>query len=240
MDQDQNPVREIACTGIFLATPAYGPMIYPFYDSMRETCRWLAENGVPYTLGITPGNSLVQLARNSLVAAFMATSCSHLMFIDSDISWEPQAVTRLLALDEDMVCGAYPRKSYPIEFLFNVAPRPDGSIARNPQTGAIEVVHAATGFLMIRRRVFERMFEAYPRTKYTNRNAGPEVQPFTYALFDCEVRDGEFWGEDFTFSHRFRALGPDCRIWMDPSIRLKHWGLHAFEGDPASLFREAP
>ena len=177
----------IGCTGIFLATPAYAPIIFPFYDAMKATCGWLHQNGVPYALATSPGDSLVTRARNSLVAAFMASSCSHLLFIDADMSWEPIAVTRLLAVDKDMVCGVYPKKQLPLEFVFNVQPGPDGGVEREPETGLIEISHAPTGFLVIRRAVLERMMAAYPELAYRERDAPAERQPFTFALFDCQA-----------------------------------------------------
>ena len=40
-----------------------------------------------------------------------ATECTHLMFIDADIEFEPEAVIRMLAMDKDLITGAYPKEN---------------------------------------------------------------------------------------------------------------------------------
>jgi hypothetical protein len=228
--------REIKCTGIFLATPAYSGVTAQFYDAMVSTLMWLSKNGVPFTVGTAIGDSLVARARNNLVAAFMASGCSHMLFIDADITWLPQSVTRLLAVDKDMACGVYVKKQLPPEFVFNTVAKSDGECNVDPETGVIEINHAPTGFLMIKRSVIEKLMDAHPELKYRESKSVPDDrQKFSYGLFDTELRDGDYWGEDFTFSNRWRALGGS--IWLDPTIKLQHWGMFAYEGDLSTIFK---
>lgn len=92
------------------------------------------------------------------------------------------------------------------------------------------VKHLATGFMMIRREVIDKMSRAFPSTKYTDDVgflAGPE-NDFAFALFDCGVEDGHYCSEDWMFCNRWAKMGG--QIWMDVSINLVHTGNQDFNG----------
>jgi len=93
-----------------------------------------------------------------------------------------------------------------------------------------EVRHVATGFMMIRRQVFEKMAEAFPSTKYED-DVGfllPEENTHAYALFDCGVENGHYYSEDWMFCHRWSNMGGE--IFMDISIPLTHTGIEDYKG----------
>ena len=48
------------------------------------------------------------------------------------------------------------------------------------------------------------------------------------AFFENVVEDGMLWSEDYTFCKRWLALGGE--IWLDPEIRLAHWGTYVWQG----------
>jgi glycosyltransferase involved in cell wall biosynthesis len=97
-----------------------------------------------------------------------------------------------------------------------------------------KVKHAATGFLMIQRDVFNKMFQAFPSTKYTDDVSflEPNENEFAYALFDCCVEDGHYLSEDWVFCSRWAKMGGD--IWIDVSINLTHTGIETFHGNYVS------
>jgi hypothetical protein len=98
--------------------------------------------------------------------------------------------------------------------------------------GAISVHDAGTGFMMIKRQAFEKMFEAYPELKYnddTGSLKGDELN-YTYALFNSYVDEGgRFLSEDYGFARYWQKLGGD--IWTDPSIELTHLGRLTYTGN---------
>mgnify|MGYP000341873540 CR=1 FL=1 len=55
--------------------------------------------------------SLITRARNYLVDEFLRSDFTHLLFIDSDIHYNPQDVIAMLALEKDVIGGPYPKKS---------------------------------------------------------------------------------------------------------------------------------
>ena len=92
------------------------------------------------------------------------------------------------------------------------------------------VRHIATGFMMIQRSTLEKMFQAFPSTKYTDDISflRPEENKFAYALFDCGVEDDHYYSEDWMFCSRWSKMGGE--IWVDISINLTHIGIERYVG----------
>jgi hypothetical protein len=93
-----------------------------------------------------------------------------------------------------------------------------------------KVKHLATGFMMFKRSVIEKMSKAYPATKYTDDVGflkGTENN-FAYALFDCGVEDDHYYSEDWLFCHRWSKMGGS--IYIDVGINLTHTGNEDFKG----------
>ena len=92
------------------------------------------------------------------------------------------------------------------------------------------VRHIATGFMMIKRKVIEKMYEAFPSTKYVD-DVGcllPEENAYAYALFDCGVEDGHYLSEDWMFCNRWTNMGGEIHI--DVTINLNHTGPENYRG----------
>jgi hypothetical protein len=89
--------------------------------------------------------------------------------------------------------------------------------------------------MMVKRDVLQKMFTAYPETKYIgNIGLDKKYDPFMYALFDTMItKDLEYNSEDWTFCDRWRAIGGE--IWGDISIKLDHTGHFRYPGDPDRL-----
>ena len=64
-----------------------------------------AQKKVELQFGTIGNESLVTRARNTLVQLFMDEEYTHLLFIDADLSFNPESVFRMLDLDEDVVTG---------------------------------------------------------------------------------------------------------------------------------------
>jgi hypothetical protein len=94
-----------------------------------------------------------------------------------------------------------------------------------------KVRHIATGFMMIKREVFDKMFVAFPSTKYTDDVSflRPEENKYAYALFDCGVEDDHYYSEDWMFCSRWSKMGGE--IWVDISINLTHIGIERYHGN---------
>jgi hypothetical protein len=208
---------------IHFCTPCYGGQLSEAtFKGYLDWTVFAMQNKIPFTVDTLTNESNINRGRNSLAAKFLAGKGTHLMFIDSDIKWFPQQILQLLASNKDLVGGIYPKKSYPIEYVVNKIH--NGEIENN----LIEVGMVGTGFLLIRRTVFEQMIEMGAK-KYTDSiGLGNEYDNYTYDFFNCTIDSQDrYLTEDWSFCRRWRQLGG--KVWAETSIKLGHVGYHRFE-----------
>jgi len=248
---------------IFIATPCYGGQLTEaYFRSVIRLLTFCNQHQIPVAFGTIANESLVTRARNVLVAYFLQSDFTRLMFIDADIEFQVEDVIKLIAHNKDVAVGAYPKKGvnwqrirdsvkqtdqpyddraiasfgsdYAINFKF--INRDAKQIAI--EDGLIRLHDGATGFMMIKREVINKMIEAYPDLKYNNDlNTPPELNPHFYAFFDTMIdpKDKRYLSEDYTFSRRWQDIGGE--IWLDPSISLNHYGSFNFQGNPAQIIQ---
>ena len=105
--------EELQKKSLFVATPMYGGMNHGLYMKacldLQGVCM---QYNIPVKFSFLFNESLITRARNYLVDEFLNRSdCTHLLFLDSDIHFDPRDVIALLALDKDVIGGPYPKKA---------------------------------------------------------------------------------------------------------------------------------
>ena len=224
--QIQVNVDFLKTTRVHICMPCYGGMLtestFMSYIKWSNTCRQL---GIDWTMETMTNESLISRARNTLTAKFLHNKEStHLMFIDADIGWEPWHLLVMLNADKDVIGGLYPMKSLPVKWCVNgfegAEVSEDGTLQEVSKTG--------TGFLLIKRAVFEKL-NAHPATKPFMNDIGlpVELNPYMKTYFDTAVRENRYYSEDWTFCENFRDLGG--KIWVDKRVLLKHTGTYVFD-----------
>jgi hypothetical protein len=197
-----------------------------------NTCRQL---GIDWTVETMTNESLISRARNTLSAKFLHTEGStHLMFIDADIGWEPWHLLALLNADKDVVGGLYPMKSLPVKWCVNGIP---GQV-EDPESSLIEVTKTGTGFLLIKRDVFDKL-NAHPAVRPFTNDIGldPALNQYMKTYFDTAVREGRYYSEDWTFCENWRDIGG--QVWVDKRVLLKHVGTYTFDyGTHEKLYKD--
>jgi len=243
---------------IFLATPCYGGMVTDqYFLSMFRLSQVLIQYGIRFRITTLRNESLITRARNILTAMFLEDkSSTHLMFIDADIEFEPDSVIRMLAMNKDIIAGAYPKKtinwnqvkdaanrgeeslaSYGADYAINLKFQPGTNKVRT-HYGAVEVLDASTGFFLIKREVIEKMVESYPELHYNNDSAiDSRFVPYCYAFWDTMIDPGDrrYLSEDYTFCRRWQQLSGE--VWVDPNTKLNHVGSYSFEGNLNNILR---
>lgn len=209
---------------VFLAVPSYGPISGHTAFSLFRAHPALLEAGYAVELGLLLGDCHVDDARNTLVADFLDSGCSDLVFIDSDIGFQNADLLRLLSHDRDVVGGAYPKKSDIEEFPVWLA----GGEVWSDADGLIEVNGIATGFLRIRRAALERL--AAEAVSYRT-SAGRSVK----LIFERLIVDGARYSGDIAFCHKWRQVGG--RAYVDPDCYLEHRGEKSWIGTFGSHLR---
>ena len=210
---------------ILVGTPAMDGRVHVEYVQALLQSQIAARHaGISVTIHFVVQDSLIMQARNGILAVFRESEATDLVFIDSDIAWDPEGFLKLVAHDVPIVAGVYRRKSENISFTVQF---PDSkSVQRDVRSGLIEASRVGAGFLRLRRDAIEQMVAAYPQLRHVPSASGEELD--RYGLFDTSLKDGAFCGEDYTFCDRWRAIGGT--IWIDPDIRLSHIGTTAYTG----------
>jgi hypothetical protein len=213
-------------TRVHICMPCYGGQLtestFMSYIKWANVARQL---GLDWTVETMTNESLISRARNTLSAKFLHTKEStHLMFIDADIGWEPWHLLVMLNHDKDVVGGLYPMKSLPVKWCVNGIPDAD----QNDPSGLIEVTKTGTGFLLIKRDVFEKL-NAHPAVKPFTNDIGldPALNPYMKTYFDTAVRENRYYSEDWTFCENWRDIGG--QVWVDKRVLLKHTGTYVFD-----------
>jgi hypothetical protein len=235
---------------IVIGTPCFGGLVTNLY--MLSVCKLLrvgGERGMTFDIALLANDALISRARSTVAAYFLDNpAATHLMFIDADISFEPEQFFRLFEADKDIAAGFYPVKTIDWEAVPRRVVQGEKLDAAGltyvgtPLTGPEErrdgdfvaAKYAGTGFQLIKRGVFDRLAEAYPELHFKKMHTlGSQVPQSDrlYALFDCLIdpETGEYLSEDYAFCRRWRALGGE--IWLDTKSKLTHSGMQAFRGD---------
>lgn len=206
-------------TKLFIATPCFeGKCHVQYAVALSDTCMLCASHGIQVQMLLTTSGSLLCAERNRLIDAFLKSDCTHILFIDSDIGWPPQAVISMLLKDEEFIAGVYPARCEKT-FQFRPEKSDDGGIKCNVEKQLLHMQYIPAGFMLLKRSAIEKMIAKHPQTYFEPKN---KANPPGYALFNTEIYEGEFWGEDFVFCRLAREAGLD--IWVDPMIQFDHAG----------------
>lgn len=232
---------------LYLATPCYGcQMSVVFMASVLQLQAACLNRGVECTVDFIGNESLVERARNILVARFLQSDSTHLLFIDADIGFKPDAVFRLLDADKDVATAVYPKKAFDwnmvrtkleagdsepvyqmgVDFNINIATHKEAVT-----NGLVKVLDSATGFMLIKREVLQRMYDHYRDELHcVNDIMGQSIKDYV-AIFACMIdpTTRRFLSEDYSFCRRYQALGGE--IWADLASPLAHIGTNVFRGD---------
>ena len=245
------PKEKLEQWNVFFALPCYDSHVTePFMMSFLQACLYFKEIGLKYSV-CTISDSLINRARNNLVAKFMGSeSSTHMIFIDADLQFDKEAIIKLLWHDKDVMTASYPIKEinwdkvkegaqadiapsdlmeFSTRYVVHLAKPGENQL--NIDNGAIECYEAGTGIMVIKRQVFEKMFKKYKKLKYkddTGSLSGGELEN-SYALFNSYVDDdGRFLSEDYGFCRYWQKAGG--KIWVDPTINLSHFGRIKYKG----------
>ncbi len=211
---------------LFIAIPAHDGRLN--IKTSFALCQFMVEAarlGIKVYLSDLSNCSIITMARNALVNEFLKTDATELLFIDSDVIVNPDAILRLMAQsgDKDVTAGAYPRRAKDKKFFTDVYFNDAGDVEFDGSLMRVERV--GTGFMLIQRHVVETLIKNHPEWMYKNTVTGEEMS----AIFDFKIVDGKYVGEDYLFCDRVRADG--FKVHIDVEISLPHVGSETFTSD---------
>jgi hypothetical protein len=263
--QVQISTEEIRKSKFFIATPCYGGQLNePYFRSVIKLMTFFNGHSIPLAFGTIANESLVTRARNVLLAYFLASDYTHLLFIDADIEFNVEDVLKLYVHDKDVIVGAYPKKgvawdrirsnildpnnkektltdreiaAYGSDYAINFkfVNKEQRTIA--VENGIIKLHDAGTGFMMIKREAILKMIKAYPEFKYNNdvNIQNDSLKEHFYALFDTMIDPIDRRYLSEDYTFCRRWQEIGGDIWLDPSISLNHYGHFCFQGNPEAI-----
>jgi len=246
---EQSPHKIMVCT------PCHSDVSMHYTQAVlkfQQAC-WAKKIQVSFTL---LKSSLVTQGRNLCVAEMLnhEDNYTHLLFIDSDIDFNSETIFKMLDFDKDIIGVPYPMKTLSwdkiwrrnnlkqttinsgddlskIGFTFPVKVNNPESIVVDQ--GLIELTHAPTGCMLIKRNVLEKMIKEYPHLEIFQPTIinGVEVKKENmYNLFDTlhDPVTKRYFGEDFGFCQRWVDIGGKVYAYIDDYIT--HVGEYSYCG----------
>ena len=214
---------------LYIAMPCYDSVKVNTMLSVIKLVQQLSKSGV--NLGInTMRSPLIHQARNYLTSVFLTTSYQYMLFIDSDVEFEPEAVAKMLVAKKEIICTPYRVIAPQLDnHIYTVEFKDPKNISILPG-GLVELEAGPTGLMLIDRKVFEKIMKNHPELKIKNAavpNAG-NSHKFYYNFFDFGFKDGYAMGEDISFCRLVRRN--DFKIYANSESPTKHHGSWAWEG----------
>lgn len=260
-------IEELRKRSLFVATPMYGGQCHGNYTrSMCDLTALCVKYGINMKVYYLFNESLITRARNYCADEFVRSEYTHMMFIDSDIGFDPNDVITLLALQSDespydIIGGPYPKKCISWEKIVQAVNK--GAADENPNaldqfvgdfvfnpviveggsnqiklTEPAEVLEIGTGFMMIRKKTFDKFLETYPKQLYKPDHVRTEHFDGSrqiMAYFDTPIcpTSNRYLSEDYMFCQWTRNMG--YKVWLCPWMSLNHTGSYTFGGSLAAL-----
>jgi hypothetical protein len=210
----------------------------------------LSACGVDFSYSFLFNEALIQRGRNALVASFLKTPATILMFIDADIQFEAADLLRMIQADRDVLCGVYPKKEInwasvrraiaagvPDEELkyhtgvFVVKLIDNAESVMTSLHEPLEIWEGGTGFMMIKRQVFEKLAPLVPWYINDIKGLGTGAKDERISeFFSTSIDETSLTlrSEDYHFCYLARLHG--FKIHAALWAQLSHIGTYLFEG----------
>jgi len=229
-------------TRLYVATPVHSECSIHYTQSLLKFQQLCIMNNIMVSFSLLK-SSLVTQGRNLCVANFLGdpNDPTHLLFIDSDIEFKFDTIMQILKFDKEVISVPYPMKciswdqiwnrvqnktinskdelmraghTFPVK-MDNIMDPVTKKVTIN--NGLVELSHAPTGCMLIKRQVFDKMIKAYPEDfidQPTIINGEAKTNKFMYNFFDTvhDKASKKYYGEDFGFCKKWTEIGGKCYI----------------------------
>ncbi len=155
----------------------------------------------------------ISAARATMLRAALDDKADVIVFIDYDVAWKPADMLSLIETDGDVVAGTYRCKIDEEQYMGTVETDANNRPVIRAD-GAIKAKLVPAGFLKVTKEAVDTFMVAYPELNY-----GPMYHQ-SVDLFNHGVHERVWWGEDYSFSRRWRDKCGD--LWIVPNLDLDH------------------
>lgn len=241
---------------IFIALPTHDGCFHAgFSISLVALSSKLGQAGISHQFAVLRGESLISRARNNLAADFLKSDCTHLLFLDTDLSFNPDMIVEMIAAEKDVIGGAYPKKMINKEavearakqdmFDMYYGCKPVLNFNANSgrvNDGLVEVHDVGTGLMLIKRKVLEKMTKSRLVEKYVSNHDDSRGEP-RWDFFPVKVhKEGDakvLLSEDYMFCRNWQKMGG--KIFAHITYPVLHTGLldYVWDIQKSGLVNEA-
>jgi glycosyltransferase involved in cell wall biosynthesis len=182
-------------------------------DSLAASVHLIEAAGWDHGLVSEVGSPYISNARATMLKKALDSKADSIVFIDHDLSWQPEDLLKLVQADGDFVVGTYRFKREPEQYMGQLLTEANGKpVIRGD--GALKTFCAPAGFMKITRHMVNRFLEVYPELAYGDRYS-PHVDLFNHGAYEHV-----WYGEDYSACRRWLATGGD--IWTIPDLNINH------------------
>lgn len=198
---------------VVLATPTLTQPYPAYLAAMEASVPALDAAGIEHETVFKVGCPYISHARAEMLRQALDAGADVVVFIDHDMSWRPEDLVKLIQTEGDVCAGTYRFKKDEVEYMATWMCHGNGVPMVRQGDGAIRADKVPAGFLKVTRQAVRRFMRAYPGLVY-----GEPEHP-SVDLFNHGAHEGVWYGEDYAFSRRWRALD---EIWLVPDMNLDH------------------
>ena len=208
---------------VVFCTPSLAGPTAPYIRSLEASIPLVKAAGWQEGYAQELQNPYISAARALMTRRALDAGADVIVYLDYDLSWDPEDLVKLIETEGDVVSGTYRFKKAEEEYMGVLSPTLDGRpIVR--ADGAVKADWIPAGFLKITKGALAAMMKAHPELMY-----GDPTRPH-FDLFNHGAHNWTWYGEDYAFSRRWGAMGGE--IWLVPDLNITHWnGKEAFPGN---------
>lgn len=198
---------------VIFCTPSLGGPTKPYIKSLEESLPLIEAAGWEHGYAQQIACPYISAARANMTRAALDVKPDVIVYLDYDLSWDPEDLLKLIETEGDVVAGTYRCKIDEEQYMGTVLSTPEGSPMVRAD-GAVGAMLIPAGFLKLTVGGIDKFMVAYPELCY-----GP-MYHLAIDLFNHGVRDRIWWGEDYSFSRRWKDKCGD--IWIVPDLNIDH------------------
>ena len=210
---------------VLIGSPSmYGSVDVWYVNSLIETIKYNNEHNkgieiIPIWLSF---DALIQRVRNDTLNVALELECDDIVWIDTDIEWDPKWFFKLLEYPVDVVGGTYRKKGDKEEYVYRQYNK-----QKPNELGLIPVDGLGTGFVRMSRKAMQYLWDV--STPYIDTKDNKERR----MVFDLVIEDIDgvpsMVSEDIHAFDKLRKGGFD--IFLDPQMTCNHLGHYKFQGN---------
>jgi len=214
---------------IVLCTPIYMNVTPQFFASVLQLQQLFINKNIPFQYIFLTNDSLIPRARNKLCKYFLDTpNATHLLFIDSDIEFNPNDIIRLYLANKDVIGMAYAFKKLYNDKTMGVYNLLENSTNNNKEIE--EALEIGTGIMLIKIHVLLKMIESEPENYILLDNPEDVNKPINerkyYRFFDTQFNNNRYLSEDYMFCQKWRSL--NGKIYLLKNTTTIHHGTFGY------------